>query len=408
MLLAAVGVLWFGAVASAQGQPNGTVRIPVEFATGDLRRDAAIYTAAGEAANRGADLLLDRAIGPVEGRGAKKVAVRLARLWFVTLPIAALTEGAVHNAGHFARADEAAPGRHSVTVTHWPWPIPLFGSVEYTTALTNEPMAHLAVSGGGEQSASALRRRLTDEIYSEESADYFAWVLLGYAALDFPTYAWSDLRPSYFESAEDWNRTPPADFRQYALTQGYIAGAPITIERMRPYASRLRRSAWLNLADVALWSGVRQTARYVITGERALANPTLHLGGVRFIAGAYASLGSVGLERGVDVRFVQRSYLTRVNLRHVSLPAGGGRWGGAIAFQARQPVSLRPEGQIDVWKNPDGSPGLRIEAGLRRRFRHGAQPLESGFRVGYKSEGYLDDVPSRKGPLLAVFTTVRF
>src|SRR5204862_4091729 len=126
-----------------------------------------------------------------------------------------------HNAGHFARAAEFGLHGGRTTVEQWPWPIPLFGSVEYVSQPVSFEEAvsqGLAVVGGGEQGSTLTKQRLADQIYSRDSTGYFDWLLLGYASLDYPTYAWSNLRDS--------NRGEPGDFRNYATVLTFLGPDP--------------------------------------------------------------------------------------------------------------------------------------------------------------------------------------
>jgi hypothetical protein len=395
----------FGQTPDPAAQP---VNVEIELAWSNPPRDVALFTALAEAANRGADLALDKTIGRGEGRGRGQVAGRLARVWLVNLPIAALASAASHNAGHFARASEFG-GRHRfLHVTQWPWPVPIMGTIEGSDADLRDPFAALAVVGGGEQGSDVLRGRLLDKIYSGDRADYFDWILLGYAAMDFPLYAWTDLRPSTFASQEAFMSRNPADFRHYVFSEAVIEGRNLDLRTLDRYARSIRRSAWLNLADFSLWNAIARTARYVITGERTTANPAIRLGSIGVVPGAYATLGSIGLERGVDVRLISRSCLTHVNLRAMSVPARGSRWGAGIEIRSRSQDTLRPTIQVDAWQRLEGEAGFRLGTGLRRRLGRGAQPFETGFTIGYKSEGYLNDAPYRAGLLGSLSTTVRF
>jgi hypothetical protein len=398
--------------ATGSGQsaaaPSPKIDIELDVASSELPRRVSLFTALGEAANRGADIGLDRVFGRDNERRRSRVALRVARLWLVNLPIAALTTAASHNAGHFARINELEHGDQFLRVTHWPWPIPLVGTVEgSTTPLADHPLTAMAVFGGGEQGSSVLREQLLDKIYTSDRADYFEWVLVGYASLDFPMYAWTDLRPSHFVSLDAFFNTTPADFRNYVLTQAQVGGQP-DLQAMSRFARQIRRSAWLNLADLALWSAVSRTFQYAATGERSTTNPVLSIGPLRIVPAAYSALGTLGLERGIDVRVIGASYLTHVTVRRTSIPFGSGRWGIGLGLRARRSAAIRPEGQVDIWRRLGNETGFRVEAGLRRALLKGAQPLETSFRIGYKSEGYLVDAPYRATVLASIATTIRF
>jgi hypothetical protein len=406
------------AFAQSPAPTHSPVDIEVEYARSELPRRVALFMSLGEAANRGADLGLDKVFGD-EREGRSRVALRIARLWFVNLPIAALTTASSHNAGHFARMNEVERGEHVLHVTHWPWPVPLVGTIEWGTSRIETPMQEMSVVGGGEQGSRVLKERVVDKIYTSNRADYFDWVLAGYASLDFPMYAWTDLRPSYFSSPDRFWNSNPADFRNYVHAEqdavriaggdGLFALNPaVQLGGLKRFAREIRRSAWLNLADFTLWSAFQRTIQYAISGERATANPSLSVGPLRLVPGAYATLGTVGLERGLDVRVLGSRYLTHLNIRHTAPPAGGGRWGLGIGMRSRTKTAIRPETQVDVWQRPGNQPGFRVEAGLRGPLRTGSQPFETALRFGYKCEGYLSDAPYRATLLASISTTIRF
>lgn len=409
------------AFGQSAAQPQPPVEIELEYARSEIPRRVALFTALGEAANRGADLGLDRIFGG-ENRGRSRLALRIARLWLVNLPIAALTTASSHNAGHFARMNEVEPGDHVLHVTQWPWPVPLVGTIEWGTSRIETPMQEMSVVGGGEQGSGVLKERIVDKIYTSDRADYFDWVLAGYASLDFPAYAWTDLRPAHFSSPDRFWSSNPADFRNYVIAEHRAAGRAgppderffivdfpaFELNGFEGFARQIRRSAWLNLADFTVWSAIHRTARYAATGERSTANPAVTVGRVRIIPGAYASLSTVGLERGVDVRMLGSRYLTHLNVRHTSPPTGGSRWGLGLGLRSRTATVIRPEAQIDVWQRLEHRAGFRVEAGIRGPVRKSPQPFETAIRIGYKSEGYLSDAPYRATLLASVSTSIRF
>jgi hypothetical protein len=406
LLLCATASSW--AQSAPQSPPvERKIDVDIEFATSELPRQIGLLTAMGETANRGADIALDKLIGARKGSDPSGITLRLVRLWFVNLPIAALTTASSHNAGHFARMNEVERGEHVLHITHWPWPVPLVGTVEWGITQFDTPLQEIAVVGGGEQGSSVLKNRIVDKIYASDRADYFDWILVGYASLDFPMYAWTDLRPSHFSSLDTFFNSPRADFSNYVMIQSEIDGRA-DVRVLSKYASEIRRSAWLNLADFALWSAIARTARYVAAGERTTNNAALTIGRYRIVPGAYASLATLGLERGIDVRIIGGSYLTQVNVRRTSSTPGGEQWGLGLGIRPRLNARLKPEGQFDVWGRPGNHPGLRFEAGVRGPLRAGSQPFTTAFRIGYKTKGYLADAPYRATMLASISTTIRF
>jgi len=371
---------------------------------------SALFLAAGQAVNRAADLGLDAAFGRTDTRRGRDVIARLGRIWFVNLPIAALTHGAIHDAGHFARHGEFTdePGRR--VIEQWPWPVPITVSAEYF-APPGSPDTEfddgLAVLGGGEQASTLTKQRLADQIYRRDTAGYFDWMVLTYASLDYPVYAWTDLSRGIQQR--------DGDFRQYATEMTYLSpplqiGSRVTqrLEYHLRTEDRLRHDAWLNLADFSLWQGVARVGRYVATGERRTTNGTLSIGGVRFVPSAYATLSSFGPERGADVRLVSSVLLTHLNVRRITTPMNESLWGTGVALRSRDPHRFLPEGNLDVWQRTGKEPGFRLEAGTTRTLTIAGRPMETSIRLGYKTEGYLLDAPQRATVLAAVTVSGRF
>ena len=402
--LSVVLILTCSGIARAQvvHPDDGQVNVNIEWATSDMTRRTALWTAAGEVINRGADLGLDALFGRTDQRRTEDVFARLGRIWFINLPIAALTHGAAHDSGHFARLGELGIHSGRRRISQWPWPIPIAISVEYIPGPRPDALTldqGLAIEGGGEQASTLMKDRLVDQIYSRESADYFDWMLLAYASLDYPVYAWTDLGGSIGGEA--------GDFRQYAQVLTRLD--PDADERTEARnISRLQRDAWLNLADYSLWEGVSRVVRYVATGQRRTPNSTLAIGGLQVIPSAYSTLSSLGPERGVNVRLLSEPVLTSVNVRQISTPASGSLWGAGVGVRSRAPQRLLPEGKLDVWQRTAKGPGFRLEIGTRRRFSIGAHPIETSVRLGYKMEGYLVDSPTRACLLAAVSVGARF
>ena len=176
-------------------------------------------------------------------------------MWLVNLPIAALAQGVAHDFGHFARLDEVGIHTRQRTIKQWPWPVPVTISAEdFGPFHRLIPAAQLGILGAGEQASLTLKQSLTDKIYGGDRADYFDWVLLGYAALDFPAYGFSDLRPSYFESLQQFFAAGPGDFRQYVATLAVLDPAGFSLQALQTHADSLRRDCWLNLVDYPLFA----------------------------------------------------------------------------------------------------------------------------------------------------------
>jgi len=416
LVLAVMRLVVGGRPVFAQAVPpegDGRAEISIEVSTSDIVRRTALFTMAGQALNRAADAGLDAALGARHDARVVDVLVRLGRVWFVNLPIAALAQGAAHDSGHFARYAEYSDYSSARRMKQWPWPIPIAVSVEY---LPRPPSfdafitESLPVLGGGEQASTLTKQRLDDQIYRRDTAGYFDWMLVAYSSLDYPIYAWTDL--------SDHLGGVAGDFRQYANVVTVMT--PARVERagdrfvvavsdaQAENEARLRHDAWLNLADFSLWQAVERVGRYVATGDRRTTNATLSIKGVRFVPSAYATLSSAGPERGANVRFVAASLLTRVNVRRVSTPSSESRWGAGIGVRSRDSRRFLPEVNLDLWQRGGSRPGGRIELGTMHALTFAGRQWETSARVGYKTEGYLLDAPQRATVLGTFQLSARF
>ncbi len=409
-------MLLLTASASAQTAASSDasrLRVELPVFTSEIPRNVALLATVGQVGNTGADIALDRLFGPADTRGMGSVLRRIGQLWFVNVPIASLTTMMTHNSGHFARAHEFGADV-SMDVTDWPWPVPLSGSVEYLDGLHDAtPALRLAAIGGGEQGSRAARNVLMERILSRDHADYFDHLLLAHSQLDAPLYAWTDLRPRRLRTF--WEGTGRggslADFGQYAFemaSHGLRNRGFLRFEDIEREASRLRHAAWLNLADVALWTSAARVIQYVTTGERVAPLTTLRVGWLRLVPGAWASLGSDGPERGVDVWMVSERFLPRVQLRWIDTPSDRRLWALGGTLRAREGAPLLPEARADVWQREGKRAGFRLELGARGTFHRAGRPFETAVMVGYKTEGYLADAPRKAGVLASAGVVIPF
>jgi hypothetical protein len=405
-----IGVLAWASVAQAQCRSNASATF-FDLSTAELQRKVVVFTAIGTAVNRFADvaidhLVCDRQSGSGRNERVRGVAIRLARLYFVNLPIAALTEGVgVHGAGHFVQAHQnglTGEGRH---VDRWPWPLPVVKVREFVGITRELPVDDvttvLSLVAGGEEGASVLEDNTLERLYGSHKTNYFDWVLLAYAKLDSATYALVDLRPRYFSSfpAFDNPSDRPGDFRQFAvqfaalkMTSQGADGA--SIEDTRKIGDKLRKNALLQLADFGLWASVFRVATYV-AGAEGSTPPAISIGPVRFVPKFYAALRPVGIERGISSIILLKEAVTSIRIGTIETPSGGSlpTYGMTVtrpnaAFQAR--VSG------DVWKDSvSGRFRFRLETGIDRPVR--PRRVTWNGSVSYKTTGHLQGWPFRDG-----------
>lgn len=420
-VICAVVVASLGSIPHVSAQSSSPrVRVEVEVSSSEIERDAALTATAAQVGNAAADLGLDALFGKPDGHRVGPVLRRLGQLWLVSMPIASLAQGRAHDFGHVARGHELGIETDSIKILQWPWPIPIAQSAETGSGVATD-YETLAIFGGGQQGSHVQQELLLDRIYRRERANYFDWVLFAYAQLDAPVYAWWDLRrerltdqaiemalnPDLFGASD--RRAVLGDYGQFAIsmtridTNGYADAAHV-----RPYADSLRRAVWMNVLDYSLWAGVVRVADYVMTGDRDAPIPVLKIGGVAFVPGAYANLSSDGPEKGVRVRIVTPRYLPHVDVRWIDSSTTRRLWGIGAGVRTRSTARFGPELRTDLWQRDGKGAGFRLEAGARGQVTAGKHPLETSFRVGYKSEGYLADAPRKAGPLVSLGVAMRF
>jgi hypothetical protein len=422
VLLLAACVTARAATARAQsGRETGDrTRIGVELASEDMRRYPSLATALGQLANRGADVALDRIFGVPEGPGARAVAHRIVRTYLVSLPIAALSATAAHELGHVSRGHEAGLSFSRFRIAEWPWPVPVMSARLYVDASGDAPseLNELSVIAGGAEAAGVQEDVLLDTIYSGRSTNYFNWLLLADTKLEMPLYTWTDKGPPHY---------PVGDPGQFADEFGYIRA----LARFRPTAPGLyvvptlpdrdaawrtiRHGMWLNLADCSLAAAIVQTVKYVRTGNRETSVPALRRGLWAFVPALHFAMTSQGFERAVELRVVSRRTVSHSVLRWTDVPSGERLWATAIELRAWRASGWQPQVRADVFERTAGpvdwsagGVGARVEAGARLPLHPGRRPIDVGFRVGYKTRGYLIDAPERRTLLGGLSLAVTF
>jgi len=410
--------------ATAHAQDNvetgNSTRLDMELASEDMRRYASLTTAAGQLANRGADVALDRVFGIPQGTGARAVVHRLVRTYFVSLPIAALSATAAHELGHVARGHEGGLSFSGFRVAQWPWPVPVMSARLYADLSGEAPteLNELSAIAGGAEAARVQEDVLLDNIYSDRTTNYFNWLLVADAKLEMPLYAWTDEGPPM----------PLGDPGQFADEFGVIRA----VSRFRPTEpgvyfvdtrahataawQTMRRGMWLNIADYSLVAAIVQTVRYVRTGNRQTSVPAWRLGSWALVPALQFSLTSQGFERAVDMRIVGPRAVSHAALRWTDVPSGDRLWAGAFEMHAaRRASGWQPLFRADVFERTagpsdwsGGGVGARVEAGARLRVHTGSRPADVGFRIGYKARGYLIDAPERRTWLGGVSLAMTF
>lgn len=402
-------VIVFGLGSAPQPlSAQSPARPEVEFNVGNsaIRRTNGLVLGAAQLANIGADVALDKLFGNTTGPSPGKVAGRLARLWLVNLPIAALANGIAHDYGHVGRLDELGARTHTRHVEIWPWPIPITISREpapQDRLFTSNEL--LSVFGAGIQASTSMRNNITDKILLGDSADYFDYAMLGYAIFDYTGYAWWDLRNR--AGRPDVPRATTGDFSAYTQTLGLFETPAARADAGEREVSGFKIASWLNLLDYSLYAAIRGTWDYVHDGHRSSDIRTLRFGGLKLVPGLRASLTPLGPERTLDVRVVLERYLSTFEVRRIATPTRGTAWGVGAGLKSRDVTRFTPEARIDLAEQGDHSRMFRFEIGLRGPVPGTGGHLLAAPSVGFKTTGYLADMPERSGGIVNLAVTLR-
>jgi hypothetical protein len=287
----------------------------------------------------------------------------------------------------------------------------------------------LSTTAGGSDAALVQEQALADQIYSDTNSNYFNWMLLAYAKLEMPLYTWSSRMSDPFAVPSDGLLGDP---KRYAQTFGQLRadsrrtppppGPPTIVfvdgrAEITAVSRTIQRGMWLNLADYALAAGLVRSVSYIRTGEREFSTPSLRIGRLSLVPAARFALTPVGLETGVDVRFIGVRSLTHVDVRSTETATGERLWGAGFEVRPRLRDSWAPQFRADVFQRR-GDPitlwagprrlGARVEAGAQGPLRIGGHVVDVGVRAGYKTRGYLVDAPERRTLLAGVSMGFRF
>jgi len=422
-----LGVLLAAGPVRAAAQdptPAPSVRYPYEFASSSvpMLRNAQLFSAAGALADRAIGTVLDEATGHLfEKRGSKAVLARIARLYFLDMPVASLAQVYNHEYGHITRNPWIL--RHFVHVDRWPWPFPIADprvdgdwSSSGVDVFDTRTLASIA---GGSEASHVLADTLIDRAYAADRASYFDIILYIYGKLDPSAYAIAYAGPS----------RPNTDPWAYATALSYVRARPFSPWPEDPAVlfGSIRTGAWLNLLDYALVGNIEGViADYIVAGRQVVRPRWLNAGPVRLVPGfnytptprgqqyrvncrigVRATSGNVYVRwtqslkaEGTDERARQTEELIAQRFHrvtHVDVPSVvpllglGGEWRWASGR------TVAPSIAVDAWREIDKHFAGRAELALTYRQRWLGETRAVRFGVGGKSAGYLMGFPEQRG-----------
>lgn len=388
-----------------------------------LERRIELSTTIAQVANEAANVALDRLWCPQDRRSVVAALARAGRLYFIAFPAAALVVGyGAHEGGHTARAVDSGWTDLHLDITKWPWPTPYIRASGYGVGppgyrSANSELYNIA---SGEEGSRRMAEAMLDRVYATDTSHYFDWILLGYARLEFTAYALYDLTPAV---VADPSRlfNGGYDFRAYAIEFTSLTNRTrISVDDFQKTARRLRRDAFLNVADMSLVSALLHTWRYIRDGETTTGVSTLSVHGIRVAAGAFASLGADGPERGLNAIVVLDRLFLRGQFSHIDAYGTTDLWAGTLTSRWRRDEGISPRFSAEVrqaqtepeWTSRTTAhrhgQTLRVGTGATGDLRLGSRPAEWDFDLSYKTRGYLPGLPTPAGLSAGVGITVAF
>ena len=407
------------------------LQYPYEFGSSSvpMLRNAQFFSAAGAVTDRAIGTVLDQVTNHLfEKRGRNGVLSRIARLYFVDMPVASLAQVYNHEYGHITR--DANSVGHSIRIEGWPWPVPFARPRLHVEWRPFDALVYLAGVAGGSEASHVLADALIDRAYAADRASYFDIVLYVYGKLDPSAYAIAYSGPS----------RPNTDPWAYASTLAFVRRRPFTPwpEDAGNLFGSVRTGAWLNLLDYALVGNLEATiADYIVAGRAVVRPRWLNAGRVRVVPGFNYTPTPRGQQYRVNCRIGMRATSGNFYVRwtqslkaegtderarqteelfaqrfhrvtHVAVPSVapllglGGQWRWAT-YRA-----LAPSITADAWRDTDKHFAGRAELAVTYRQPWLGEARALRFAVGGKSAGYLPGFPDRRGvyvigSLLAAF-----
>lgn len=391
---------------TVESQPAVRYTYDVGLSSVPMTRNAQIFTLAGALADRGANAALDTVLGDVnEKRGAKGVLERIARLWFVDMPIASLAVGGNHEFGHVQRV--GWPSDYVMHVTQWPWPVPMSGIEVMSLTPPPNPLWNLSPVAGGIEADFVNAERALDRMYEGGGASPYEMVHFTYAKAHRTVYVF------FGGEGDPANYTSTLAFMHLGSFTAPASAVEVEYGRIR---DSMRKGAWLNLLDYALVANVeRVLVDYVGRGDPILEPAWLEVGRLRLVPSVNYLFTSRGPQYQVGSRFrmpggVGNAYVRwteDLRVDYVSwedyerftpqVPFRVRLFGAGVQFRSTSRRTIAPTVSFDGWRDVDGRTGGRVELG--GVFHTSALGPRNAIRfaIGGKTSGYLPGFPDSSG-----------
>lgn len=245
----------------ARAQTTPATVVDVTFATTPMERNASLISTAVATVSRAGDAaLLSVFPDRFRARDKRGAVLRFLKLALLDVPVVHYADGLNHEFGHLARGSENGIGLQLRLVGN-PWSSP-----QFDLHTTGPRRLDLASIGGGFDAELLLEQRLWDRAYEENVTSVADAITVLDGAIGRFYYAQSDLASVSGRMWDDlvYNAGDPRRYA-YQLTGqrlGFIASDDVLTT-----AHSVRTHAWLNLADMGLWTQAWNVARYLWHGD---------------------------------------------------------------------------------------------------------------------------------------------
>ena len=391
-------VLCLLALAQDAQAQNQTVRVFFVLSEDAMETKTAVIAGLATSAHRLTEVALDEITSLHRGTSPASRSLRIAQVYFVSLPIASLSHTLIHEIGHAEHAERLG-GEPSFRITQWPWPVPL----TFATSQAGVQQPGLAIVSGGSEAAFGHERYQADAIYADERTHYFNWIAYIYAKLDTLSYIQRSLDADGFRDGD------PQDF---VLIFEHLRAAATGDDEHRALAiarqgASLRAQSWRSLLDLTLVSAVSRTLQYVWTGERFTEPFQITVGQIRVVPSWHFVLTPHGYENRAAIRmkFARQQLLTYY--RHITSPIRDNLVGIGGSWRKYAGAGLRVTLDVDGWRTELHDNGYRVSVGAQRAMNK-LSGVELGGFLGYKSAGYLEGYPTGSTVLFGLTSAIRF
>jgi hypothetical protein len=377
-----------GAQPSGAPLPLPPVRVPdvylLEFSSVPIERHAAAIETITRLADRTVLWMFDEAVpgDRVRAPGVTGFALRLGKWMVLDAPVAAYADILGHESGHYARLREFGHPAQLV-IAGSPWTLRL---AQVRSEGLEDPSELPAIYAAGFESTVVMRERIERRIAQRGHASSMDLTLVLTGLAQTIGYVVTDLQPGRLDR---FPPVDPGDARGYVATLLAQAPGDVTRAEYETLAGRVRRRAWLNLADTGLLTvGAGLFRDYLWRGQRDMPLRWMRLGPVEVMPRIRYHLSPVGPEHQVRSLFRAGGASGHAYVRWTDPVHGGRLVGAGLEQSAAARGRWQPTFRLDFWRNPDAGPSGRAEVSTLVASRRQGRLLLV-LTAGAKGRGYV-------------------